>query len=158
MSSATDSPKGVYMWKRVKRRIKTRAFSRLAYIFYRVWPMDTCSINTPVISVFYKIGQWDIMIAWLIELLHHFQQFFNHIMAASSPTCVFYLSHSSTPHILSKQLASFSHRLLSHWWKTNDAGHNDFCQTTERMFTKLWFKLTTAQVTSLPTEIYRGSA
>ena len=37
----------------------------------------------------------------------------------------------------------FSHRSIAHWWKTNDACHNDFCQTLERMLAELGFKLTT---------------
>ena len=35
------------------------------------------------------------------------------------------------------------HRLLAHWWKTNDACHSNFCQTSERMLAELGFKLTT---------------
>ena len=43
-------------------------------------------------------------------------------------SCVSWLSHTSNTHNnLSKQLAAFPHRLLAHWWKTNDACHNDFC-------------------------------
>ena len=42
---------------------------------------------------------------------------------------VSWLSYTSTSYnIPSKQLAVFPHRLIAHWWKTNDAFHNDFCQ------------------------------
>ena len=50
---------------------------------------------------------------WLIGVERRFQQLFSHITGNSSPECVFWFSHTSTPHnILSKQLAAFPHRLL----------------------------------------------
>ena len=42
-----------------------------------------------------------------------------------------------------QQLAAFPHRLLVHWWKTNDNCHSDICQTSEWMLAELGFKLTT---------------
>ena len=42
-------------------------------------------------------------------------------------------SHTSTSYnISSKQLAAFPHRLIAHWWKTNDACHNDFLSNVRK--------------------------
>ena len=62
---------------------------------------------------------------------------------------VSWLSLTSTSYnILSKQLAGFPHRLIAHWWKTNDACHNDFCQTSEIMLVELGFELITPGLTT----------
>ena len=79
-------------------------------------------------------------------------QNFSHVMAASSPTHMFPglltpVLHT-TYNVLSKQLATFPQRLLAHWWKTSDACHSDFCQTSERMLAELGFKLTTPVLTA----------
>ena len=45
---------------------------------------------------------------------------------------VSWLSHTRDPHnIFYKKLATLPHSVLANWWKTNDACHNDICQTTE---------------------------
>ena len=55
---------------------------------------------------------------------------------------VSWFSNTSTPHdILSTQLAAFPHRLLAHWWKTNNACHSNFYQTSERILAELGFEL-----------------
>ena len=67
----------------------------------------------------------------------------SHFTAASSPTYVLPSYLTPVLHIsLSKQLAVFPHRLLAHWWKTNEACHNDFCQTSGRMLAELGFEIT----------------
>ena len=62
---------------------------------------------------------------------------------------VSWLSHARTSNNnLSKQLTAFPHSLIAHWWKTNDACHNDFCQTSEGMLAELGFELTTPRLTT----------
>ena len=62
------------------------------------------------------------------------------------PGILYYTSTSYN--IPAKQLAAFPHRLIAHCWKTNDACHYDFRQTSERMLAELRFKLTTHGLTA----------
>ena len=61
--------------------------------------------------------------------------------------CFFAFSHQYFS-IPSKQQAAFPHRLIGHWWKTNDACHNDFCQTSWSILAELGFQLTTPGLTA----------
>ena len=68
-----------------------------------------------------------------------FEHIFSHITATSSPTLVF-------PDFLTAELRNwllFQKYCLAHWWKTNDACHRVFCQTSERQLVELGFELTT---------------
>ena len=94
----------------------------------------------------------------LFGVLRRFQQFFSHITADSSPT---YMFLGFLTLVLHTQLAAFPNRLIVHWWKTNDACHNDFCWTSERMLAELGFELSTpgltARVATDWTTLYDGN-
>ena len=90
------------------------------------------------------------LIDWLIGGLTPFSTIFQSYLGGQfTHSYVSWLSHTSTSYnIPSKQLAAFPHRLIAHWWKTNDACHNDFCETSERMLVELWFEFTTPGLTA----------
>ena len=72
-------------------------------------------------------------------------------VASSTFQCVFWLSHTRTPHMnFSKQLAAFLHGLVNPMvYITNGTCHIDFCQTLEILLAMLGYELKTPGVTGL---------
>ena len=70
--------------------------------------------HTIVILSFVEICHIFVLIDWFNAVFNHFSVI------------------SWRPVHLFMYFLAFSHRLSAHWWKTDDACHNYFCQTSER--------------------------